>query len=528
MANPNDWQDVDDWQDAPTPGEPGSPGVNQYDPKTPPMTAGGAHLGPARPKGTALDAVKSWANRAVQGAGPQIEGAMGAYMQDAKNLVEGEPFHPKISPMDAYRGVRDLGEEEHRKSEDTDMGAIGGAIGSFSTPVPVKGLGPGASVGAKAWQGAKVGGAVGALGGAATSKGDLTKLDSENWKRVIADALVGGAGGVVGGATVGGAMGAIEKPARSVARQLPMDMLGVSEPARRSMQRQGIYDEAGDSLLELVRPFRSGMRKGSLTEDAVAELGKRGQRLESAESALDAAAPGGVVTTGGMADAVRARAKPFEAGNLQDKQVASRMNKEASNLLDTLGSTDPEIGARIPLAEAEAFKQRFGPGVAKLLRHAGEPAAKTTALGETYRALKGANEAAAADVSPKLAAAFKKAKRDYSQLAAPLEGASVERSGMRGSDFDLGEALSSGPAPTSFLGKLGELPGAGLVKVPLDLAGRAYGRGVGANIAEFLANRMARNTGGAVGGVGGGAIASKVARSDALAPYLRLLEETDR
>jgi len=476
-------------------GEPGHASSNRYTPgETERQRAQSRH----QRRGDLGDTAKAWADTAALGAGPQIAGAIGAVANAVTNPL-GDRVPGGTSDVDAYRSVRDDTAKELNSSHDTMMGGLGDTVGVFSTPVPVKSLGPGATVGQKALQGAKVGAVAGAIHGGATSSADLTKMDSANLKRFILDSLFEGASGAAGGGLTGAAMSTAETPLRSASRKLPMDMLGVSEPARRSMQRQGIYDAAGDDLLALVRPGRSGMRKGSLTKDALAELTRRGESLDDIIGAVDARSPGGTVTTGSMADAIQGRAKPFSGGSLQDKQVASRMNKEASNLLDTLGSTDPEIGARIPLTEAEAFKQRFSPAVAKDLRHAGEPASKTTALAETYRALKGANEAGVAEVSPELAAKFVDAKKAYGRIAAPLEGANVERSGMRGSDFDLGALLSEGPQPKSVLEKLGEIPGAGFVKVPLDLVGRAYGRGLAANAAEFGANRMANNTGGVVG-----------------------------
>ncbi len=408
------------------------------------------------------DIARGWVNNITQGGAPTLEGLGAGYIQDAKNLLAGEPFHPKVTPREAMKAVQAQGIEDHEKSADTWAGKFAGGLGMLMTP----GL-PGPVKDASTWQRAKqaanIGGGVGAANAAFNSKADLTKPDLDNIKRFLVDTGEGYAGGAVTGGLLGGGAAAVEPVLRSTARKLPMDMLGVSTPARRSMMKQGIYDAAGDDMLKLVRPFRSGMH-----------------------------------------DKIQSRAEPFRAGSLQDKQVAGRMDKEAKNLLESIGSTDPEVGARISLAEAEKFKQRFGPQVAKEIRHAGEPAAKTTALAETYRGLKNANEEAARAVSPELADKFVKSKKAYSRLAAPLEGAGVDRAGMKSSDFDLGSMLNDAPAPGSFLSKLGELPGAGLVKVPLDLAGQAYGRGTAAKFAEFLANRAKNNTGGIVGGRAGG------------------------
>jgi hypothetical protein len=479
--------------------------------------AEGGNEGPSKPldrgtlqPGTIKDFAKSLANTAALHAGPQIEGVIGAVAHSAT-----DPMQLNGTDLDAYRAVRDMGAEEHARSANTMAGKAAEIPGMLATPIPVKGLGPGASVGAKAARGAMVGGVAGLIQGAATSKGDLTKMSTPQIKQVLLDSLFSGVGGAVAGGALGGAMGVAEPPLRSTARKLPMDMLGVGEPARRSMQRQGIYDQAGDTLLSLVRPFRSGMRKGSLTEDALAELKARGENLDDVISSLDTKSGGKTVNPGSMAVSVLRGAESFSKGGLQSKQVADRMGAEAEGLLESLGDQP------IPLARAEKFKStEFGPGVAKLLRHAGEPAAKTTALGETYRALKTANEAGAANVDPALAQKFIAAKQRYGELAAPLEGANVERSGMRSSDFDLGDLAGNAPMPDSLLAKVGNsIPGVGpLLVAGGNAVGRAYGRGMAANAAEFAANRMANNTG---GGVGGQSAASL------LQPYLDLLHDEE-
>lgn len=510
-------------------GEAGSPGPDPY------KDGAYAHQDTSpSAEGDAIDMAKSWANKAARGAGPQIEGAMAAVLQGAQNSAEdehaamtGDATGEQLSPRDAYRDVRKMGENEHARAERTRLGSLGGAIGSLSTPVPVKALGPGASIGAKAAQGAKVGGALGLAEGAATSQADLTQMDTASLKRLALDALFGGVAGAGGGAATGATFGSLEPVARSTARKLPMDMLGVGEAARRSMQRQGVYDKAGDELLALSRPLRSGMRKGSLTEDALAELQRRGESLDDVIGSIDAKSGGQTVTTGGMSDAIKARAKPFESGSLQDAQVAKRINKEADNVLSSVGSTDPEIGAAIPLAEAEAFKQRFGPAVGKQLRHAGEPAAKTDALAEVYRGLKEASESGAQSVDPALAARFVGAKDDYRNLAAPLSGANVERSGMRSSDFDFGDLLSSTPTPGSGIGALVEkVPVAGpAVVAGANALGRAYGYGTGANLAEFAANRMVNNSGGALGAALGAPLADEAA--EAVEPWSKFTRQDE-
>lgn len=509
-----------------------APVVEDERPRTEGGAEGGGGSDSAPPKsiphqskfGGPADFLKSFADTAALGAGPQIEGVMAAIAQDGSNLLNGEPLHPKTTPAEAYEAVRDMGEREHAESAKTAVGNIAQLPGMLATPIPVKALPRSAALGQKALRGGVVGGGVGAVQGAINSSADLTSKDDvfKQYAQMLLDAGAGGVGGFAAGTVTGGTLGLLEKPLRSTARKLPMDMLGVGEPARRSMQRQGIYDDAGDELLNLIRPLRSGMRKASLTEDAVTELQKRGIGLDDAIEAVDQAAPTGVTDTGAMAAATRGRASPFAVGSVQDKQVAARMNKEANNMLTNHGDLLPEVPAPLSLAEAEAFKQRFGPAVAKQLRHAGEPAAKTDALAETYRALKNANEEAARAVDPALAGDFIGAKKSYQRLAAPLEGANVERAGMRSSDFDWGDALTN-PAPPApgWLAKLtNSVPVAGpLITGGLNLAGRAYGRGTAAKLAEFLANGAEANTGGGVGGIAG-----QSAESALLGPYLDLLE----
>jgi hypothetical protein len=464
------------------------------------------------------DALKTWADTAAGGAGPQIEGLMASGINSVVN-----PVRPASSDLEVYRGVRDMGKAEHDESAKTVMGGMAMVPGMLSTPIPVKGL-KGASVPQKLKQGAMVGGPVGLLSAAAQSPVDLTRENPmETYARFLLEAGAGGIGGAALGGAGGAALGALEKPLRSTARKMPMDILGVSEPARRSMQRQGTYDAAGDELLKFVKPFRSGMRKGSLTEDLIEESGRRGQKLGGAIDDLDKAAPGGIVTSDELAASIGSRADPMRKGSVQDKQVVRRMKKEADNIMGNHGELLPDVGAPMSLADAEKLKQRFGPAVAKQLRHAGEPAAKTDALSEVYRAIKQANEAGAQRASPELAAKFKNAKRDHSLISGPLEGASVERSGMMPSDFDWGDALTT-PTPQlpggvgSSLEKALPIIGPAVVG-GANLAGRAYGRGLTANMAELLANRAASSTGGAVGGQ---------TSADALAPWARMLMDEER
>lgn len=505
MADPNDWQDVEDWEDVPEGGaEGGAEGPSK--PYVPPVR---------KNAGTPLDAVKSLANSAALGGGPQIEGAIAAAMA------------PPGQQGEAYEEVRDLGTKEHAKSDDTWWGTAGRALGMFATPIPVKGLPKGAGALKHAKQGLKVGVPVGMAHGALNSDADLTKKtkddDWSQWAELLKDTGVGGLGGGVTGALAGGSLGAIEKPARQTARRLPMDMLGVTEPARRAMQRQGVYDAAGDDLLALVRPGRSGMRRGSLTEDAVTELQKRGEAQGETISAIDAKSGGKTVNPGSMATSVLRGAKPHTTGNLHRKAVAERMGDEAENLVASLGD-EP-----ISLARAEEFKQDFGPAAAKKLKHSGEPAARTDALADTYSAIKTANEAGAANVDPALAQKFIGDKQAYQRLAAPLEGAGVERSGLKASDFDWGEALNAprAPMPGALQKMVDSVPVLGpAITGGLNLAGRTYGMGTAANLAEFIANRAANNSGGGVGGQLGDEGASLAA--DKLAPWSKFLDEEDR
>lgn len=490
----------------PVPGEAGAPAPDIY-------ALGPNALQPTGDvelPGTMRDAAISWADTAGLGAGPQISGAIGALANSATQVFRDKPG----GDLEAYREVRDESGRRIEQAEKTGAGQAIKPLAMISTPIPVKSLGPGASVEARATQGAKVGFGVGALHGGVNSKGDLTKLDTASLKRVLLDSLFEAVPGAAGGAMVGGAMGVAEPVARGVARKLPMDMLGVSEPARRSMQRQGIYDASGDDLLDLVKPFRSGMRKGSLTEDALAELQARGENLDDVIGAIDAKTGGQTVSPDSMGVSVLRGAKPYAKGSLHDQQVAGRMGDEAESALATLGE-EP-----ISLADAEKFKQRFGPAVAKDLRRAGEPAAKTTALADTYRALKTANEAGAMNADPDLASKFMDAKADYARMAAPLEGASVERAGLGSSEFDIGD-MTAAPAPSGTLGKVLEsVPVAGPAAIWAgNRIGQTYGRGAAANLAEFFANRMANNSGGAV---------ASQASSGLLQKYLDLLNEKER
>lgn len=493
-------------------GEAGGPGHDQYKGGEPESDRQRAQANTKR-AGNAEDFRLAFADKAALGGGPQIAGAIGALANAATQGFQDKP----TSDLDAYRSVRDDSAKDIALAEETNAGDVGGAIGMLATPIPGKPLPKGAGALKHAVRGGKVGAGAGALHGALNSEADLTKTD-DGWGKyasLLKDTVVGGVGGGLTGAATGGALGALEKPARQTARKLPLDMLGVTEPARRAMESKGISDASGDALLELIRPGRSGMRKGSLTEDAVAALGKRGQGVEGSIDAIDAVTGGKTVSPDSMAVSVLRGSKPYTKGGLQSKDVAGRMGDEAENLLASLGD-EP-----ISLADAERFKsEEFGPAVAKELKMAGEPASKTKALADTYRAIKTANEAAAANVDPALARDFMNSKEAYQVLAAPLEGANALRSGMKGSDFDWGEALSTPDTP--LIDKLAQagVPRwmAGAVVTPLNLAGRAYGRGATAKGLELLADKATQGVGGGAAGTGGDFLGSKAA--DALGEYL--------
>ena len=145
----SDQEALELWNSGPA-GEAGAPGFDPY--------AGGPNArvdtSPTVPQGTLADAAKSFANKAALGAGPIIAGGIGALANAATQGFADKP----TSDLDAYRAVRDDSARELESSENTTAGQAVTPLALIATPVPVKGLGPGASVGQKALQGAKVGG----------------------------------------------------------------------------------------------------------------------------------------------------------------------------------------------------------------------------------------------------------------------------------------------------------------------------------------------------------------------------------
>lgn len=389
----------------PAPGEPGQPGLDQY--QVPPMTAGGAHLGTGKPQGTAWDMAKSWANEAPLGFGPQIQGAMGAVAELATHPDPTDPPHP----LDAYRDVRNAAQTDLNASESTHMGSIGSAVAPFTTPLPVKALAPGASAGARAWQGAKVGAGVGGASALAHSDVDFTDLTPEGALRAAKQ--VGA--GMGGGAVIGAPLGALSRvPAKvgegaeSGAKRLALGSLGMTTPQRGQLAATGKTDDAAQLLLDKTL----GWSRGGTAERTAAELGAAGKAVGDIRAGIDTAAGGKTIDPQRIGDALRAEAARVGTSTPEARAVAEDLMRRAE-MADAHGG-----GALISLSEAEAtFKSPLNEAARKAKTAQGEVPASQQAREIARDTAAKYNEEQAERIAqllaPDLASKYSDAKQRY-------------------------------------------------------------------------------------------------------------------
>lgn len=468
--------------------------------------------------GTAKDLAHGFAN--PLGGGPQLAGLMGAALQSglrnqevADALYEGRAVPTDLpAPLDAYRAVRDETGKQMEESDKTLLGRAGSIASDVALPVPVKALPRGAGALAHAKQGAKVGGVAGVVSGAARSEGDLTRFDSENWKRVIGDALKGGAFGSAGGGAVGGFLGSVKQPLRDAAETQALKAAGLRGGITNQVQRKlGLSTE--QDARELGRKFLDedlipfGGSKEAVAKRAEALEGQAGNAIGAVLTKADTS--GAKFDFDAFADAAR---QPILDPS-KTTAVARTQAGKALGLADALekqGVDTPGSFLGANRAKSDAWKSaRFdddAPVAAQLYRKAVGGARDD--LERQVRAALGTNDAEALST----------ANRRYGVAQDALKLA--RNAGTRdqsNSTFGLREALlSSGGAGTgaTLLGPEGAALGAIGGAVLANLS-RKRGNAVAAHLADFLANRAANNSGGVVGAKG----------ANALAPYLELLTD---
>lgn len=484
-------------------GEAGAPGHDPY--------AAGPYANqdtsPSMPRGTPLDAVRTWANTAALHAGPQIAGAMGAVMHAATN-----PMQQGTSDLDAYRDVRDETAKQLAQSENTQMGEIAKPLGVLSTPMPVTPM-KGMTAPQRAWQAAKVGGATQAIEGLATSKGDLTKLDGGEWKAALASALGRGVIGAGGGALTGPFLGKTENVARKTAEEQALRAAGLQAGIKNSLKTDlGLNNM--DEARALGRRF--------LDEGLIPPVGSSESVAKRAE-ALEGQAGNTIGSVLNKAE-VSGSKYGFDTGADEVRQMLDRETAVADDLSGAKARSFADAfekqGARTPgsfiganKAKSDAWKSaRFdedAPMAAQLYRKAVGTARDdienqvAAALGpEDAAALRGANE--------KFGVAA-----DAQKLAANESQRRAARKGITMGDV---LALTTGGTAGGFSGHPGLGVGGGLAAALGLKAFDKYGHSSASRFADFLAKRAANNTGGVAGG----------AAANALAPYLEVLGEEQK
>lgn len=511
-------------------GEPGHPGHNKY------KDGAYAHVddSPITPAGTPWDAAKNIANLYVIGAGPQIEGAMGALMQAGQNSAQDEAEamgSPSLGaerphPMDTYRAVRDMGTRQHDASARTLYGQAAAPIGMMASPVPFKPA-AGASIPRRVLHGGLVGGGTAALHGAATSKADLTTLDSGAWKEALTNALVQGVGGVGGGAVTGGIVSKSQSPLKSLAEEQALRAAGL-----RGGIKEFLGKELGISNMTEARALGRRFLDEELipvvgSSEAVAAKakgleGRAGQSIGSTMTNADVQTMGPAV--GGPRPGFDYAAAANEGRRMlgAETAVADDMSgSKASALLDAFqrqGARTPGSFVGANRAKSDAWRSaRFdddAPMSAVLYRKS---------VGKLRDDIeRQVGDALGPDAAANLRASNERfgVSQDALKLA---ENASKRDASKRG--FGLHEIM--GVTGGLGLGSSGHATaGAAVAAVPLlAKAFDKYGHSSVSRFADFLAKRAGGNTGGSVGGQLG-ALGGDKAR-DALAPYFELLKRPE-
>lgn len=506
-------------------GEPGHAGANPYSEKRRAEDKM-RNAEPPIPTGTLADAAKTWANKAAAGAGPQIEGAMGAAMQYAKDpntaaMLQAAQLAGAKTPddstlLDAYRAVRDMGAKEHAASENTLMGKAVAPIGVMSTPIPIKPA-AGMSVPERAWQSTKVGGGVGGLSALANSPADLTKMDAPNLERGAADFLLGVGGGGVTSAILGGSSAAAESPTRQLAEQQALRAAGLRAGIKDSLQK----DLGITNMNEARQLGRQFLDEGLIPPVGSAEsVAKRAQKLEGqAGNSIGAQLAVGQMNGPLSYDrVVKAAADPLQVAPGKSTAVADLASGKARDFVDAMerqGQATPGNWAEANRAKSDAWKSaRFddqAPMAAVLHR-------------KSVGAARNNIEDQLREVNPAAADALHQANERFGVAADAqklAEAASRRDAAKKG--FGMPEILAMTGAGAG--GMAGHPVTGGLAGLATALGAKAFdkwGHSTAARGADFLADRLANNTGGAVGGVAGSAGGHK------LAEYLGEMEDADK
>lgn len=496
----------------------GEPGHAGHKPSADP--AAGQPTGPITPRGTVWDATKSAANAAALGAGPVIAGGMGALANAAT-----QGFHDKpTSDLAAYRSVRDDTAKDLASAENTELGQAAAVPGMLATPLPFKALPKGAGFGAHAIQAGKVGGTLGTIHGAATSKGDATKMDMDEWGRLLGDALKGGAAGAAGGAAmspvVRGLNRNVSEPAlNSVAETQALRAAGLRGGIKNSIKKDlGLSNM--DEARELGRKFLDeGLIPPIGSSEAVA--GRAEKLANMAGNAKSSVLSEGDVVAGNFDFAKGAKAARDRLG--AESRVARDLSgKKANDFADAFeaqGVETPGSFVAADKAKSDAWRSASfaddAPMAAQLYRKA---------VGATRDDIERQIGAA---LGPDKAATLNRANKQYGVAADAMklaENASTRDAAKKG--FGMPEILAmttgAGAAGGHALGHSAEGAIGGL---GLALGAKAfdkYGHSSAARFSDFLAKRAAASS----GGVAGNAVAEKLAPKleDKLAPYLEALE----
>lgn len=483
-------------------GEPGQPGHDPY--KAGPT----AHQPPApiTPRGGALDAVKSFANKASLGAGPQIAGAMGALANAATQGFQEKP----TSDLDAYRYVRDETARDLAGSENTLLGQAVTPIATLATPIPIKQLGPTATAAQRAIQGVKVGAGTGILHGATTSQGDLTKFDRGDLKKVLTDALLGGALGGIGGGAAGGVLGKASPKLRSVAETQALKAAGLRGGITNQVQKRlGLSTE--QEARELGRKF--------LDEDLIPFAGSKESVAKRAESLQQQAGQ----SKAAVLDEAEMSGTPFDYASFakaardrvaSESAVATQLSGQKASALEKAfeaqGKQTPGSFIGADKAKSDAWKSaRFddeAPMAAQLYRKA-TGAARDDISRQVESALGKDKAGQLADANAKYGVAA-----DALKLARNA-GTRDQANSSLGLREQLMLAAGVGGGVGGGIGHGIEGLGVGLGGALLANVTRKRGNAAAARFADYLSNRS--------GGVTGGAAAN------ALSPYLELLKKDE-
>jgi len=501
-------------------GEPGQPGHDPY--------AGGANARvptePVMPMGTAGDALRSFADKAALGAGPQIAGAMGAVANAATQGLQDKP----TSDLDAYRDVRDDTARDLKVSENTTLGQAVTPLAAIATPVPVKALPRGASIPAKALRAAEVGGGVGFAGGLINSDVDLTRPTPEGIKRALGQAFVSGGLGA-GGGYVGGAMlGAAEPKLRSFAEEQALRAAGLQSGIKNSLKTDLGLNDMTEARALGRRFLDEGLIPPVGSSEAVAKRaagleGRAGQTIGATMNKADVATmhtpppPPGQTSTGRPSNVKPRPGFDYNAG----ADNAHRMLDDASSVADDMSGSKAR-----DLAEAFRRQAQRTPGSFVGANKAKSDAWKSARFdadapmsAQLYRKAVGAIrddiERQVGDaLGPDDAAALRSANEKFG-VAADAQKLAANESQRRASrkGVTMGDvlALTTGGTAGGFAGHPGLGVGGGLAASLGLKAADKFGHSSASRFSDFLAKRAAANTGGATAG--------------ALAPYLELLEE---